>query len=27
LGSGYTHYTPAPGLSELRESIASYAKK
>lgn len=27
LRNGYTHYGPAPGLPQLRESIASYVKK
>lgn len=27
LKTGYTHYTPAPGLPELREAIACYVKK
>jgi aspartate aminotransferase len=27
LRSGYTHYTPAPGLPEVRETIACYASR
>lgn len=27
LNSGYTHYTPAPGLMEVRQAIADYATK
>ncbi|MDK2820754.1 MAG: hypothetical protein PWP31_719 [Clostridia bacterium] len=27
LKEGYTHYTPAPGLPEVREAIASYATR
>lgn len=27
LNSGYTHYTPAPGLMELRQAIADYATR
>lgn len=27
LTSGYTHYTPAPGIPEVRETIAQYIKK
>lgn len=27
LNSGYTHYTPAPGLMEVRQAIAEYATR
>lgn len=27
MRGGYTHYTPAPGIIEVRESIANYVKK
>ena len=27
LNSGYTHYTPAPGIPEVRETIAEYVRK
>jgi aspartate aminotransferase len=27
LNSGYTHYTPAPGLPEVRQTIADYVRK
>jgi len=26
LNSGYTHYTPAPGIPEVRETIAQYIR-
>lgn len=26
LNSGYTHYTPAPGIPEVRETIAEYIR-